>query len=72
MIEILVRFENLPDAAGAPADAVHGTVIRHGEPERAPIRFSGWLQLLGILEGLSSMTAGSPEPPHPLPGHWPG
>jgi hypothetical protein len=68
MVEIIVRFESLPAAAGAQDDAVHGSVVLTGSPDRAPIRFTGWLQLLGILENLSSMTDGSPEPPRPLPG----
>jgi hypothetical protein len=67
MVEIIVRFESLPAVAGAPDDAVHGTVVLPGSRGRAPIRFTGWLQLLGILEDLSSMTDESPEPPRPLP-----
>jgi hypothetical protein len=68
MVEIIVRFESLPGVAEASDDAVYGSVVLPGGPDRAPIRFTGWLQLLGILENLSSMTDESPEPPRPLPG----
>ena len=67
MVEIILRFESLAEveeAAGAP---VRGTVTPVGDPGRAPIRFDGWLQLLGLLEGLSSMTDQSAELPRPLP-----
>jgi hypothetical protein len=38
-----------------------------GRRATPPFRFAGWLQLLGLLEELSSMTEDSPEPPRPLP-----
>lgn len=68
MVEITVRFESLPAVAGTSDGAVQGSVVLPGRPDQTPIRFTGWLQLLGILESLSSMTDESPEPPRPLPG----
>jgi len=66
MREVIVRFENPPVPRGPRRAAVHGsvTVTGAGAP---PFRFDGWLQLLGLLEELASMTDDSPEPPRPLP-----
>jgi hypothetical protein len=67
MVEIIVRFESLAEVEEAQGAPVRGTVTPIGSPEKAPIRFDGWLQLLGLLEGLSSMTESSGELPRPLP-----
>lgn len=68
MVEVTVRFENLQKAVGAQESTVSGSVVALGDPERAPVRFDGWLQLLSILENLSSPVNETPEPPLPLPG----
>jgi hypothetical protein len=68
MVEVMVRFENLRKAVGAQESTVSGSVVALGDPERAPVHFDGWLQLLSILENLSSSTNETPEPPLPLPG----
>jgi len=67
MVEIIVRFESLAEVEEAQGAPVRGTVTPIGNPEKTPIRFDGWLQLLGLLEGLSSMTDSSDELPRPLP-----
>ena len=68
MIEVMVRFENLPQAVDAQEPTVSGSVVPLGDTERAAVHFDGWLQLLSILESLSSLTAEAPEPPLQLPG----
>ena len=70
MREIIVRFENSlgPDAQDA---VVRGSVAVAGRSAQPPFRFDGWLQLLGLLEELSSTTDDSPEPPRPLPSAGP-
>jgi hypothetical protein len=65
--EIVVRFEMVADMGDESGATVRGSVMRQGQSERPPIRFDGWLQLLGLLEDLSAMTDESPDPPHPLP-----
>ncbi len=65
--EIVVRFEMVAAAGEESGATVRGSVMRRGQSERPPIRFDGWLQLLGLLEDLSAMTDESPDPPHPLP-----
>ncbi len=67
MREIIVRFEDAPGQGGTEGDAVRGVVRLVGRGDLAPFRFHGWLQLLGLLEELSSMSEESPEPPRPLP-----
>jgi hypothetical protein len=67
VLEIIVRFETAAGVADESAATVRGSVVRRGQSERTPIRFDGWLQLLGLLEDLSAMTDESPDPPHPLP-----
>jgi hypothetical protein len=71
MVEIIVRFESLAEVEEAQGAPVRGTVTPIGGAEKAPIRFDGWLQLLGLLEGLSSMTDPSEELPRPLPSTGP-
>jgi hypothetical protein len=66
MREIIVRFQDSPDPDAQDA-VVRGSVTVAGGSARPPFRFDGWLQLLGLLEELSSMTDDSPEPPRPLP-----
>jgi hypothetical protein len=68
MREIIVRFEDAPSPADGPDAVVNGSVMVAGRSGRPPFRFDGWLQLLGLLEDLSSMADDSPEPPRPLPG----
>ena len=68
MIEVMVRFENLRKAVDAQESTVSGSVVALGDPERTAVHFDGWLQLLSILESLSSLTNDAPEPPLPLPG----
>lgn len=67
VLEIIVRFEMVADIADESSATVRGSVTRRGQSERPPIRFDGWLQLLGLLEDLSAMTDESPDPPYPLP-----
>jgi hypothetical protein len=75
MIEVMVRFENLRTAVDAQEPTVSGSVVALGDPERAAVHFDGWLQLLSILESLSSPANEAAEPPLPLPGtarRWEG
>jgi hypothetical protein len=67
MREVIVRFENAPGPEDDPGAVVRGSVSVAGRRATPPFRFDGWLQLLGLLEELSSMTEDSPEPPRPLP-----
>jgi hypothetical protein len=67
MHEIIVRFEDAPGSADAPDAVVNGSVAVTGRADRPPFRFDGWLQLLGLLEDLSSTSDDSPEPPRSLP-----
>ena len=67
MREIIVRFDSIPESDDAQGAVVCGSVTRLADTDRAPIRFDGWLQLLCLLEDLSSMSDESPEPPRPLP-----
>jgi hypothetical protein len=71
MREVIVRFENAPGPADAPGTVVRGSVSVAGRAAPPPFRFDGWLQLLGLLEELSSMTDDGPEPPRPLPSAEP-
>jgi hypothetical protein len=66
-LEIIVRFETTAGRGDESGATVRGSVLRLGQSERSPIRFDGWLQLLGLLEDLSAMTDESPDPPYPLP-----
>jgi hypothetical protein len=66
-LEIVVRFEMVAGRGDESGATVRGSVLRLGQSERSPIRFDGWLQLLGLLEDLSAMTDESPDPPYPLP-----
>ena len=75
MIEVMVRFENLPQAVDAQEPTVSGTVVALGDPERPAVHFDGWLQLLSILESLSTPTNEAAAPQLPLPGtphRWEG
>jgi hypothetical protein len=73
IIEVMVRFENSRKAVDAQEPTVSGSVVALGDPERAAVHFDGWLQLLSILENLSSPVSEAPEPPLPLPGTpWEG
>jgi hypothetical protein len=75
MIEVMVRFENLRQAVDAQEPTVSGSVVALGNPERPAVRFDGWLQLLSILESLSSPPSEAPLPPLPSPGtphRWEG
>jgi hypothetical protein len=67
MVDIIVCFESLAEAEEAQAAPVRGTVTPLGGPEKTSIRFDGWLQLLGLLEGLSSRTDQGSDLPRPLP-----
>lgn len=67
VLEIIVRFDMVAGLGDESGATVRGSVTRRGQSERPPIRFDGWLQLLGLLEDLSAMTDESPDPPHPLP-----
>jgi hypothetical protein len=71
MREVIVRFENSPGCADAPGAVVRGSVFVAGRTAPPPFRFDGWLQLLGLLEELSSMSDDGPEPPRPLPSAGP-
>lgn len=62
-----MRFEMVTGAGDESGATVRGSVSRRGQSARSPIRFDGWLQLLGLLEDLSATTDESPDPPHPLP-----
>lgn len=66
-LEIVVRFETVAVVGDDSGATVCGSVVRIGQSASPPVRFDGWLQLLGLLEDLSAMTDGSPDPPHPLP-----
>lgn len=68
MVEVMVRFENLQKAVDAQEPTVSGSIVTPGHPERPPLHFDGWLQLLSILENLSSSADEPTEPPLPLPG----
>lgn len=65
--EILVRFDTAQDTDDEPGVTVRGWVMHAGASVRHPIRFDGWLQLLGLMEELLGMTDESPDPPYPLP-----
>jgi len=71
MVEIIVRFESVPEVEQAQGAPVRGTVTPLGGPDKSPIRFDGWLQLLGLLEGLSSRTGQAGDLPRPLPSTGP-
>lgn len=71
MVEVIVCFESLGGAEteneAENVAPVRGTVKLFARPDKPPIRFDGWLQLLGLLESLSSMTDLNGELPRPIP-----
>jgi hypothetical protein len=71
MREIILRFEDPAGPGHAEGAVVRGSVELADSDDQAPFRFDGWLQLLGLLEELSTMTEESPEPPRPLPSAGP-
>lgn len=68
MVEVIVRFVSLAEAGEAQDPPVRGTVTPLGGPGTLAIQFDGWLQLLGLLESISS---GSTPDAEPLPSTRP-
>lgn len=62
-----MRFEDPTEAGGQSPSTVLGSVALLNGSHQAPIQFSGWLQLLGLLEGFTSASEDNGEVPRPLP-----
>jgi hypothetical protein len=71
MVEVIVRFEGLAEVGETQDAPVRGTITLVGGPDVPAVRFDGWLQLLGLLEGINSGSGLAAEVPRPLPRQWP-
>jgi hypothetical protein len=71
MVEVVVRFESLAEAGEAQDAPVRGTITLLGGQQLPPVRFDGWLQLLGLLEDINAGSGLAADVPRPLPRQWP-
>jgi hypothetical protein len=64
--EVIVHFEQ-PDAGDRDGSLVCGFVVAR-DVDSTPVRFEGWLQLMGHLEEFSLMVDDRSHPPGPRSG----